>query len=218
MQGPVARVIARAVARVACLGSTRGHHEPRATHDGTGNGTCRVSWLGSWAPCKAAKHASWHGGACVPCLGSAHGHNARPRGRRQGTDRGTIAILALLMGTMQGLGARIVARAVACVPCLGSAHGHNARPHGTPWHGRWHALRVLARLVGTIQGLGHASWHERWHASRVLARLVFTMQGPMAHVMARVVARIPCLSSTRGHHARPRGTRHGTSGGTRPVS
>ena len=36
------------------------------------------------------------------------------------------------------------------------------------------------------------------------------MQVPVAH--------LACLGSARGHHARPRGTRHGTGGGTCHVS
>ena len=121
------------------------------------------------------------------------------------------------MGTKQGPMARIMGLMVARVACLGLAPGHHARPRGTsdgmgggmlhvswlsswapcktPWHASWHRW-------------WHASWHGRWHASRVLARLASTMKGLVACVKVRMVASIVCLSSTRGHQARP-GMRHG---------
>ena len=97
----------------------------------------------------------------------------------------------------------VVAREVTRVTCLGSAHGHQARPRGT---GRvsWVGSRALCKAPW------HTSWHRRWHASHVLAQLVGTKQGPVACVL--------CLGSARGHHARPRGTRHGTSSGMHPAS
>ena len=61
MQGPVARLMAQAVARVACLGSARGHQaRPYGTPHGMDDGMRRVSWFGSWAPCKAPWHGQWH--------------------------------------------------------------------------------------------------------------------------------------------------------------
>ena len=137
----------------------------------------------------------------VTCLGSACGHQAKPRDTRHSTGGGICdvswlcswapskaswhasCVLTRLVRTMQGPVARVM--------CLGSTRGHHARPHGT------------------CHGTG---------GSRVLARLVGTMQGPVTRVMARAVARITCLDSTCGHQVRPRGTRHGTGGGTRHMS
>ena len=54
-----AHVMALAVAHVTCLGSAQGHHaRPCGMRHGTGGGTHRVSWLSSWAQCKAPWHAS----------------------------------------------------------------------------------------------------------------------------------------------------------------
>ena len=130
----------------------------------------------------------------------------------------------------------VVAREVARIMCLASARGHQVRPRGTHpvfWLGLWAPFKAPWHQHGMDGGtcpmswlgswaqckaLSHASWNGRWHASRVLTRLMGTMHGPVAHVTARVVSRIMCLGSARGHHARPRGTCHGTGGGTRRVS
>ena len=204
-----------------CLASARGHQvRPRGTHPvfwlglwapfkapwhqhGTGGGTRPVSWLGSWVQCKAPRHASWNG----------WWHASR--------------VLARLMGTMQGRGARVVARVVARVPCLSSARGHHARPRGTHHGTGGGTHHGMGRGTCCVSWLGswaqckaptHASWNGRWHASRVLTRLMGTMHGPVAHVIARAMSSVTCLGSARGHHARPRGTHHGMSGGTCHVS
>lgn len=99
------------VAHVKCIGLARGHYaRPRDTHHGTGGGTSHVSWLDSWAPCKAQWHASrvyaqlvgtMQGPmarimarvvARVTCLGLAHGHHARPCGTHHGTGSGTYPV------------------------------------------------------------------------------------------------------------------------------
>ncbi|RVX00340.1 hypothetical protein CK203_024656 [Vitis vinifera] len=64
----------------------------------------------------------------------------------------------------------------------------------------------------------NALWHGWWHASRVLGGLIGTKQGLVAPIVARMVAFIACLGSIPEHHARPRGTRHGTCGGTSRIS
>ncbi|WKA02267.1 hypothetical protein VitviT2T_020478 [Vitis vinifera] len=91
MKGSVARVMARAVARVMCLGLAPEHHERPLWH---------ASWHGRW-------YASWHGRwhescvltqlgdtkqglvAHISCLGFAHWHHARLRGMSHGTGGGT---------------------------------------------------------------------------------------------------------------------------------
>ena len=106
------------VARVTCLDSTCEHH---ARPHGTGGGTRHVSWLNSWAPCKASWHVSWH--RWLTCLGSAHGHYARPRDTRHGTGGGTRHVFWL------------------------DLWAPSKAPWHTSWHGRWHASHVLAQLM-----------------------------------------------------------------------
>ena len=91
-QGPVTRIMALMVARVACLGLAPGHHaRPRGTSDGMGGGMLHVSWLSSWAPCKTPWHASWHKRWHALC------------------------VLARLVGTIQGPMARFKAQMIARV-------------------------------------------------------------------------------------------------------
>ena len=112
-----------------------------------------------------------------------------------------------------------MAQAVARVACLGSSRGHHARPCGTR-QGTDDCMLPVSWLDSWAlsKALWQASWHGRWHTSRVLAQLVGTMQSPVARVMAPAMARVTYLDSACGHHARTRGTRHGTSGGKHPVS
>ena len=97
--------------------------------------------------------------------------------------------------------------------------GHHARPRAT-----------LAWLAGTKQGpvapwLGSRAGTMQGPVPPWLCSRAGTMQGPVppclgsrAGIMQVPVAHLACLGSARGHHARPRGTRHGTGGGTCHVS
>ena len=86
MQGPVGHVMVEAVENVTYLGSVHGLHERGCgTRHGTSGGTCHVSLLYLWAPCKGSWHASRH----------EHWHVSR--------------VLAQFMGTMQGPVARVMA-------------------------------------------------------------------------------------------------------------
>nr|CAN75539.1 hypothetical protein VITISV_009644 [Vitis vinifera] len=217
MQGPVARIMARAVARVTCLGSTRGHH-PRPS------GIHLVSMLASWEPCKAPWHASWH----------RRWHASRVLARLIGTKQGPVARIVCL-GSARGHHAR------SCGTChsMGDGMRHMSwldwwEPCKAPWHASWHewwhASRVLAWLMGTMQGpvarimaravariqcLGSTHKHQArphgtrriswlgsrapskalWHVSHVLAWLAGIMQGPVAHIMPQAVAHVTCLNS-----------------------
>ena len=179
MQGVVARVMARAVASVMCLGSIRRHHaRGRDTRHGTSGGMltslgsarghhargcgtrhgmsggmCHVSLLGPWAPCKGLWHASGH--------------------RRWHVSR----VLARLVGTMQGVMTRIMEWVLACVTCLGSICGHHARAcgmcHGAgggmshvSWLGPWNYARARGMCHGTGSGMYSLSWLDPWHHAR----------------------------------------------------
>ena len=129
------------------------------------------------------------------------------RASGRGTHHGTCPSTA--SSTISRVIVAVVAREVARVACLGLARGHQARPRGTR-----HMSRLGSR-AGTKQGPV-----PPWLCSRA-----GTMQGPVppclgsrAGIMQVPVAHLACLGSARGHHARPRGTRHGTGGGTCHVS
>ena len=186
------------------------------------------------APCKAPCH-----------LGLARGHQARPRGTLAwlagGHHARPCATLAWLEGTKQGPMARVVClglaheRAPSKAPChLGLARRHQARPCGTlAWLAGGHQERpcaTLAWLAGTKQGLvapwlGSRDDTKQGLVAPWLGSWAGTMQGPVppcfssrAGIMQGPVVHLACLGSACGHHARPRGTRHGMGGGTCHVS
>ena len=178
------------------------------------------SWLGSRAPSKAPWHLGLARGR-APCkalchLGLARGHQARPHGTR------CVSWLGSRAGTKQG-------------PChLGLARRHQARPCGTlAWLAGGHQERpcaTLAWLAGTKQGLvapwlGSRDDTKQGLVAPWLGSWAGTMQGPVppclssrAGIMQGPVVHLACLGSACGHHARPRGTRHGMGGGTCHVS
>ena len=143
------------------------------------------------------------------------------RASGRGTHHGTCPSTA--SSTISRVIVAVVAREVARVACLGLARGHQARPRGTcrvSWLGS--RASTMQGLVppwlgsrGTKQGLV-APWLGSWAG---------TMQGPVppclssrAGIMQGPVVHLACLGSACGHHARPRGTRHGMGGGTCHVS
>ena len=126
-------------------------------------------------------------------------------------------------------------RAPSKAPChLGLARRHQARPCGTlAWLAGGHQERpcaTLAWLAGTKQGLvapwlGSQEGTKQGLVAPWLGSRAGTMQGPVppclssrAGIMQGPVVHLACLGSARGHLARPRGTRHGTGGGTCHVS
>ena len=181
-----------------------------------------MSWLGSRAPSKAP----WHVSRVLAWLTGEH--HARPRptlawlARHQARPRGTLAWLA---GGHH-------ARPRAILAWL--AGGHHARPRATlawlagtkqgpvaPW---------LGSRAGTMQGpvapwLGSRAGTTQGPVAPWLGSWAGTMQGPVppclssrAGIMQGPVVHLACLGSACGHHARPRGTRHGMGGGTCHVS
>ncbi|KAL6310944.1 hypothetical protein AAG906_008515 [Vitis piasezkii] len=85
----------------------------------------------------------------VTCLGSAHGHQARPRGTGRVSWVGSRA-LCKARGTRHGT-------AVARVACLSSTRGHQARPVARIMAGGGTRPRVLAHSWAPCKAPWHAS-------------------------------------------------------------
>ena len=145
MKGVVARVMAQAVEHVMCLCSTCGHHaRGHGTHQGMSIGTCHVSWLSSWAPCKGLWHVLWHekwdmshvlAWPVAPCKGPWHA---------SWHERWHASC--------------VLAQPVE--PCKGPWHlSWHKKWYASPtWLDPWHYTRARGTCHGTSGDMCHVSW------------------------------------------------------------